>query len=502
MPLRPLRTAVVAVLVALAAAPATAGAKSSMEIGIADDNVLNNSVGDPSASGEAATGVPGGRDETIQKWKDSGVQDVRLFAKWDTLAPSPDAVKAPTGKDLADPATYDLSGLDARIDLVRRHGLNITLVITGPGPVWGSKEPARHRRNWMPDPKKFGAFAEAVTKHVAARVDRYIVWNEPNVGTWLQPQSLCTGTKCTSYAPHLYRDLARAGYAAIHAHDDVARVGIGATSSKGSELTKGIATPTQPLVFLREMACVTSKYKATRKGACKTFKPVTGEVLAYHPHSSTISPGTKDKATGNARMADLSRLTTVIDRLTRKKRVKVAGAKRLPLWLDEYAYETNPPDTAHKEYPSPKTAATWSQWAWSIAARNPRVELLTQYEWFDESTQVDEGRIANRWQSGLYFIDGSPKPLAKVFAHPVFGWRTSKNGYVWGQVRPGDQPVEVRLQRRSGSAWKDVKTLRTNASGVFQVRVPRSSSAKYRFAYVDPVSGQPATSEATTLRKQ
>ncbi|WP_210493078.1 hypothetical protein [Patulibacter sp. SYSU D01012] len=490
---RPLRTALVAAALALAAVPATASAAGSIEIGMADDNVLNGVIdGGP---------VPGGQDATLQKWKDSGVQDVRLFAKWDTMAPDAGATKPPAGKDLADPATYDFSGLDARINLVRKHGLNITLVVTGQAPVWGSQEPARRKAVWKPDPKKFGKFAEAVTKHVAARVDRYIVWNEPNVGTWLQPQYECAGTKCTPYAPHLYRELARAGYAAIHANDDVARVGIGATSSKGNALAKGVATPMQPMVFLREMACVTSKYKATRKGACKTFKPVTGETLAYHPHSSTISPGTKDKDPGNARMGDLSRLTTVIDKLTAKKRVKVKGAKRLPLWLDEYAYETNPPDTAHKEFPSPKTAATWSQWAWSIAARNPRVELLTQYEWFDESTKVDEGRVANRWQSGLYYIDGSPKPLAQVFAHPIFGWRTSKNGYVWGQVRPGDVALDVRVQRRSGSSWQDVKTVRTNANGLFQLRVPASSSAKYRYVYVDPVSGQEAASASTTLRK-
>lgn len=493
---RLLRTALVALIAAVLAVPATATAAPDLEVGIADENVLNGLT-------------PGGTDATVAKWKASGVDDVRIFAQWDKFAPSPGATKQPTGFLDTDPASYDLTGLDRKIDAVVKHGLNVTLVVTGPGPVWGSSEPARRNGAWKPDPKRFGAYASAIAKHVGARVDRYIVWNEPNVKTWLQPQYQCTTNKakippvdCRSVAPHLYRELARAGYDAIHGADQGARVAVGGTSSFGTKFPTGPNSTHTPLLFLREMACVTKRYKRVTSGSCKGFKPVTAEALAYHPHSTNLSPGQKDKHPDNARMADLPRLTTVLDKLGSRKRLKVAGKARMPLWLDEYGYQTNPPDE-RDGHQSPSVAAAYLQWGWSIAARNPRVETLTQYEWFDEKLGdggEDESGFG-RWQSGLYFVDGKPKPLAAVFANPIFGWRTAKAAYVWGQVRPGDGETSVRLQRRSGSSYADYKTVRTDDHGVFQVRVPRSTTTRYRFVYVDPSTQAEVTSAAVPLRK-
>lgn len=500
MTFRRTRVALAVAVFASLALPIGASASSTMLTGMADENVLNNAL--PNGT-DVPSPVPGGQDETVAKWKASGVQDVRMFAQWNKLVPADDAekTKMPAGFDAANPASYDFSGLDAKIDLVRRHGMGITLVVTGPGPVWGSQEPARRNGLYKPDPAKFGLFASAVAKHVAERVDRYIIWNEPNLATWLRPQWECSSaSNCAPASPHQYRLLAEAGYKAIHENDPVARVAIGGTSSKGTETVTGANTTSQPLSFLRAMACVDSKYKPIRTGSCKDFKPLTGEALSYHPHSLNYSPGKKDPVANNARMADLPRLTGVLDKLTKAGRLKVKGASKMPLWLDEYAYETNPPDTTPGAIGLAKAAA-WSQWGWSVAARNPRVQLLTQYEWFDETTKTGDLAGGNRWQSGLFFLDGKPKPLSTVFDRPIFGWRTAKSASVWGQARPGNAKLKVRLQRKSGSSYRDYKTLTTSANGMFQVRVPLSSSARYRFVFTDPVSGQEQTSATTTLRK-
>lgn len=488
---RLLRSALVLAATALLAAPGVASAANDMEVGIADEVVLNGST-------------PGGADVTVAKWKASGVDDVRIFAQWDKFAPSLQTTKPPAGFDAANPASYDLTLLDRKIDVVVKHGLNVTLVITGPGPVWASSEAARRNGAWKPDPKQFAAYTTAITKHVAARVDRYIVWNEPNQKVWLQPQYVCKGSAtgndtCESTAPHLYRELARAGYDAIHKNDPRSRVAVGGTSSRGDEFAIRATATTQPLNFLRTMGCVDKRYKRIRTGACKGFKPVKGEALAYHPHSLKFSPGQADPATANARMADLPRLTKVLDRLTSGNRLTVGGQKKMPLWLDEYGYQTNPPDEKDG-FQSPSLAASYLQWGWSLAARNPRVETLTQYEWFDEATGEGDSAF-NRWQSGLYTFDGKPKPLASVFANPIFGWRTGKAGFVWGHVRPGDGATSVRLQRRTGSTWANYRTVKTDAHGIFQVRVPRSTSAKYRFIYVDPTTRAEVTSGMTPLRK-
>ncbi|MEV4419650.1 hypothetical protein AB0L40_06665 [Patulibacter sp. NPDC049589] len=475
----------IALATGLAVAAAPASAASSMVTTMADDGVLNGAHGDPAP--------------IVAQWKASGVENVRMFAEWAHIAPSPDATKPPAGFDGTAEGAYDFTDLDRKIDLIRQNGMTVTLVVTGPGPIWGSLEPARRNNRWRPSPAMFGDFAHAVAKHTAARVDDYIVWNEPNVATWLQPQNICTGTKCRVYSPHLYRKLAAAGYDAIHAEDPSATIAIGATSSRGDRFVVRTNGTTQPLTFLRELACVDSKYRKRTTGDCRGFVAPKGNVLAYHPHSSRYSPSYRSPYTGDARMGDLGRLTTVVDKLTKAGRLKVVGASRFPLWLDEYAYETNPPD---KDLGiSPAAQSAWSQWGWWIAWHNSRVKMLAQYEWIDEG-DADADADPHGWQSGLYFQGGKAKPIAQAFPNPIFGYRTTKTAVVWGQVRTATGPMSVRLQRYSGGAWRAYKTLTTDSRGAFTRTVPRSTTAKYRYQYVSPVDGSTKTSTSTALRKR
>ena len=71
----------------------------------------------------------------------------------------------------------------------------------------------------------------SATSLTIGEVDRYILWNEPNLVSWLQPQASCVHRRCTPVAPHLYRGLVRAAYPAIKAADPGAEVLIGTMSS-------------------------------------------------------------------------------------------------------------------------------------------------------------------------------------------------------------------------------------------------------------------------------
>jgi hypothetical protein len=53
---------------------------------------------------------------------------------------------------------------------------------------------------------------------------------------------------------------------------------------------------------------------------------------------------------------------------------------------------------------------------------------------------------------------------------------------VWGQVRPGTTH-EVTLERRSGSGWRRVATLRTNSRGMFTRTYAIRSRTTYRFRW-------------------
>ena len=272
-----LLTALLAVV--LLAVPAAAHASSSLETGIADDAALSY---EPSDAKAAATGA---------QWAAAGIDDVRIIAQWQAIAPGNSEVRAPAGFNSADPNSpgYNWSRVDRAVDLVSAAGIHPMLVVTGPGPVWASQVPARHNVRYKPRPDLFAQFARAAALRYAGAVDRWIIWNEPNLPLWLQPQNTCKGSRCTPYAPHLYRRLVRAAYPAIKTVDPTSTVLFGALAPNGENPTKQNAR-TRPLAFLRSMGCVKATLRRDRSGPCAGFKPLTGDGLAYHPHATKLAP--------------------------------------------------------------------------------------------------------------------------------------------------------------------------------------------------------------------
>src|SRR5829696_2682226 len=160
------------VLAALAAGlllPSTASAAASLEVGISDDGLLFES--------------PDSAASTVAEWRASGVDAVRIIARWGAHAPAVKAVKPPEGFDGADHTDprYDWRTLDRAVGAVTGADMRVVLTVTGWGPVWGSESPGRRNPRWKPDPARFARFARAVATRYGPLVDRYVVWNEPNI---------------------------------------------------------------------------------------------------------------------------------------------------------------------------------------------------------------------------------------------------------------------------------------------------------------------------------
>src|SRR5215211_2689060 len=172
---------VAAALAATALLPAVAQASTSMETGIADDAALLNEPNDA----RAATAV--------KAWAALGIDDVRIFVQWQAIAPGLSATTAPAGFNGADPnsAGYNWSRVDRAVALVSAAGMRPLLVVTGPGPLWASQVPGRRSIRYKPRPDLFAQFARAAALRYAQATDRYILWNEPNLPLWLQPQNSC-----------------------------------------------------------------------------------------------------------------------------------------------------------------------------------------------------------------------------------------------------------------------------------------------------------------------
>src|SRR3954449_10990054 len=358
-----MRLTLLLIVFLLAAAPAARAA--GPEVGVADDRVL-------------LAGVPKA-DRAVAEWRADGVDEVRIFAQSMRIQ------------------RWGWSELDAAVARVRAADMKVTLTVVGP-----------HVR---PSRTRFAAFAGAVAARYGAEVDRYIIWNEPNLPSWLRPQAKCSHGRCTPVAPHLYRGLVRAARPAIRSADPGAQVLIGAMSSRGQDLRAKDVTE-RPMVFLRALGCVEARWRRLRSGYCKDFRPATADGFAFHSHGTLNSPDRPYPNPDDVNLASLGRLEGALDRLQRGARL-LATTPRLGLYLDEYGYQTRPPDRT-----AGVSLATQDQWlprAAYRAGRDPRVKLLVQYQWLDEPLRPPFAG----WQSGLRFVTGKPKPALADFDTPV-----------------------------------------------------------------------------------
>jgi hypothetical protein len=435
--------ALAATLVLCLLAPAAASANATLETGIADDDIVLKS---PSvAAGYAAD------------WAAAGVDDVRVHVGWREVSPDPSSALPPREFRPSDPDTYDFGALDRAVRVLREHGLHVTLGLWGPAPVWASQDPSRKDGRWKPSPAYFKAFATAVARHFAADVDRYEIWNEPNHPLWLLPQR----SNGARVAPHLYRALVQAATPAIHDADPGATVLMGALAPSGSD-SHSSGAAIRPLAFLRSMACVDSRYRALRTGSCKGFSAPAEDAFSLHPHGIKLSPDAHPRSSDDAPLGALGHFEAVLDKLTKAHRLKVLGGPaRFPLYLTEFAYQTNPPDRFLGVPMS--TQAAWLSRSAQKAWGDPRVRSLTWYVWKDGPL----GRNGSGWQSGVLRSDGTAKPSLAAFRLPFVASTKS----VWGIDRPGAAHAIGVQGRRSGGAWRTLATLQTSATGAFSRRM-------------------------------
>jgi hypothetical protein len=437
-----------ATLLASLLAPAAASANATLETGLADDDIVLKS---PSvAAGYAAD------------WVAAGVDDVRVHVGWREVSPDPSASLPPREFRASDPGSYDFAALDRAVGMMRAAGLHVTLGLWGPAPVWASQDPSRRNGRWKPSPAYFRAFATAVAEHFAADVDRYEVWNEPNHPLWLLPQR----SNGALVSPKLYRELMLAATPAIHAADPGATVLMGALAPSGSD-SRSSGAAVRPLAFLRSLACVDSRYRTLRTGTCNGFSAPAADAFSLHPHGIKLSPDAHPRSSDDAPLGALPHFEAVLDKLTKMRRLKVLGGpSRFPLYLTEFAYQTNPPDRFLGV--SLTTQAAWLARAAQKAAADPRVRSLSWYVWKDGPL----GRNGSGWQSGVLRSDGTAKPALTAFKLPFRASATRQ----WGMVRPGTAHAATLQGRSSGGAWRDLSTFSTNAAGVFSraFTVPRS----------------------------
>ena len=371
------RSTRIVLIAALAAPPALfaaspAQAAKKMEVALQDDAVLVHGYG---------PGFPVyDRHLAFRQLRDLGVSRLRMNVIWSIVNESQSAERKKPRT-----VVYDWSRWDAAIALAKAYGMKVHLNLTGDPPRWacGNKKLPGQCNGYKPNARQFGKFARATAKHFGRKVDRYSIWNEPNWHTWLSPHRK---------APLLYRKLYQQGYKGIKKGNRRAKVLMGETAPY---FQKGRAQA--PLDFLRDMVCVNKRLKKTRKAKKKCKGKLKLDGYAHHPYDFEVPPTRERKNKDDVTMANLDRLTEMLDKMRKKGLIK--GKKKLPLYLTETGYFVS-----GERRISERKRGRYTVKAFKMAQKNRRVKSQLYYL----LVSPPAGHSSYFFDLGLIAQDGQP----------------------------------------------------------------------------------------------
>lgn len=391
-----------------------------------------------------------------QRAVESGASLERINVSWASIAP----VSPPAGFDPSDPSSpgYTWERLDAAVRTVSAHGLQVLLTVQH-APAWaeGPGRPADFKPGvWKPDPGAYGAFGHALAQRYSGgfpdplspgstlpRVRYFDAWNEPNLINFLAPQVSESGKLV---GPAMYRRLLNRFYAGVKEAQPGATV-LGASSASFG-VPNGISTA--PVLFLRELLCL----RGSRLRPVPCPEKAHLDKLSAHaiqtgpPAESAFSPL-------DATTPDMDRLTAVLRAAEKAKTVRSKG--RIGLWVTEFWVDSSPPD------PLGIPLAQQARWYdlnlheyWQDGAE-VAIELLLR----DQSP--DKEGFPLTIQSGIYFLDGKPKPSQAAMRFPFIAQRSgARQVSTWG-IAPRAGTLRIQVQR--GGAWKTLAKARVAGLG-------------------------------------
>jgi hypothetical protein len=420
------------------------------------------------------------REKTLDELHALGVDVIRSNVLWSQVAVHPNSRKWPHGARY--PAA-NWSRWDALVRGAEARGIAVQLTLTGPLPLWASRcgGAARIRRTCRPKEAEFGRFVAAAAKRYPT-VSRWSVWNEPNQGGWLYPQLKRYHHRARPYAPYLYRELA---YTAIthlrangHARDQIL---LGETAPLGRRYGSPGKRSMAPGAFVRAVLCIDARGRPLRGldaralHCHKRMKKLLATGWAHHPYTRAASRGPRAKVgPDDITLSKIGRLTSTLQRGAHRRRIR----GKLPIYLTEYGYQTNPPDRYSGVRPS--KAAEWLNESDWMAYRMPRVKAVAQYELYDERG----GR--GGFQTGLRYRSGKAKPGLAAYRLPIWVVRRSGRTSIWGQARAGGHSdrIYIRYQPKRGRGWRTYRMVHPNSRGFLRVHT-RKPAYRWRLDWQD-----------------
>jgi hypothetical protein len=277
-------------------------------------------------------------------------------------------------------------------------------------------------RDWNTTPltdgarDEFAAYTAAIARDNPTIRD-FVIGNEPNLNRFWMPQF---GDDGTSLSPAAYLTLLARTYDELKKVSPKIQVIGGAVSPRGGDRAGGIRPTHSPTRFIRELG---NAYRLSERPL-----PVM-DSFAIHPYqdNSSTPPGFAHPNNTTIAIADYDKLVTLLGQAFDGT---AQPGSTLPIVYGEFGVETTIPGGKRGLYKGtePETVkpvdfATQSQFyreALGMAFCQPNVTTFLFFHAVDETD-------LNRWQSGMYYADGTPKPTAAAVDKAV---RDTRGGVI------------------------------------------------------------------------
>jgi hypothetical protein len=246
--------------------------------------------------------------------------------------------------------------------------------------------------------RDFASFAADLARRVP-QMRNLIIGNEPNINRYWLPQF---GPNGEDVAARSYEKLLARTYDAVKAVDQATFVIGGSVSPRGSDNPRLSRHTHSPTAFILDLGIAYRDSGRTR--------PIM-DGFAIHPYgeNSSVPPDVGHPSSTSIGLADYDKLVGLLGRAF--DGTPQAGSQ-LPIVYDEYGIESAIPSVKRGAYvgrepasTKPVTEATQGRYydeALDMAACQPNVRAMFLFHVTDEAN-------LDRWQSGVYYADGTPK---------------------------------------------------------------------------------------------
>jgi hypothetical protein len=400
-----------------------------------------------------------------------GAGVVRVHGVWAGVEPRAPAPGS-NARDPANPA-YDWEGLDNGVIAAASQGLT-ALVQFDQAPSWaeGPGRPAGATPgSWRPSVRALADLGAAAARRYSGhyrdprrgllpRVRLWQPWSEQNLVNQLNPQWERRGGRLVAASPRIYLRMLNAFALAVKRAGPGNVIVAGGTSPYGDPPG---GSRMRPVFFWRELLCLRGgSLRPSNCGPRARF-----DALAAHPYTAADPHRGAINADDTA-VADMHRLARLLRAAVQGHRVIPARHKRL--WVTEFAYESDPPDP---EGAPVALQARYLEDAFYLLWRQGVDTVL----WFRLADEAPDPNYRLSAQSGVLFLDGSPKPSATAFRFPFVAHRAGGRLQVWGKA---PQAGPVLIQRQAGADWQTVRTVSAPGNRVFQAVLTLSGAATLR----------------------